>query len=152
MLRRRGLQEHSVESIRRELVELDLQDRVERDAEASAFRLASRSTVSEDVYQQEVGLIRTRRRWIKEQRERLEAQLADLERFTLSPESLTTLRQRLDARLDGSTPEDQRFILDALGARVVAQVDGTWELQLEVPTGVVSPVQTASDIPRLGWG
>ena len=53
------------------------EEQEEQEAEARAFRLASRGQVNEDVFNQEVGLIRTRQRWLTEQRERLEQQLLD---------------------------------------------------------------------------
>lgn len=82
-----------------------------------AFRLATRGQVSEAAFEQEVGLIRTRQRWLAEQRERLKRQLADLERYSISPESVELLRARLAERLAGATPEDRRFVLEAVGRR-----------------------------------
>ena len=80
--RRRGVTSETVESLRREIESLDRQLKEEREAEARAFRLAARSNVSEAVFDQEVGLIRTRQRWLEEQRELVRAKLSDLERFT----------------------------------------------------------------------
>ena len=133
MRRRMGIKEQSAESIRRELANLKRQDSEEQDAETRAFRLASHGKVSDEVFDQEVGLIRTRRRWIAEQRDRLGAQLADLERYSLSPELIGSLRQRLEGHLTGATLQDRRFVLEAVGAEVVAQGNGAWELELEVP-------------------
>ena len=113
--------------------------------EERAFRLGAHVKVSEDVYQREVGLIRTWRRWIAEQQERLHTQLADLERYSLSAESVVALRQRVEAHLAGATIEDRRFVLDAVGAKIIAQGDGTWEL--EVPREVEAEVQTVYTTP-----
>ena len=44
---------------------------------ARAFRLAARGNINEEVFNQEIGLIRTRQRWLAVQRERLGHQLAD---------------------------------------------------------------------------
>ena len=49
------------------------------------------------------------------------------------------LRQRLEARLATETPDDRRFILEAVGTRVMVQADGTWELELQVPREVPPP-------------
>ena len=150
MRHRQGIAEHSMESLRQELGELDRQDHEEQEAEARAFRLASRGRVSEAVFYQEVGLIRTRCRWIAEQRERVEAQLADLQRYHLSPESVALLRRRVAGRLAGATPQDRRFILEAVGVQVLVNEDGTWELELQVPWEAPADEQFVSTIPAKG--
>ncbi len=139
MQRRRGISAESEASLIRELESLERQQRAEQDAEARAFRLATRGNVSEEVFNQEIGLIRTRQRWIAEQRERLERQLADIQRYSIDPQSIEMLRQRLAARLAAATPDDRRFILGAVGTKVIVQADGTWELELQVPREVQAP-------------
>ena len=148
--RRHGITQHSIESMQRELADLRRQDREEQEAEAKAFRYLTHRKVSEDVYEQEVGLIRTRRRWIAEQRQHLERQLTDLERYNLSPESIAALRKRVESRLTNASPQDRRFVLEALGTQVIAHDDGTWELQLEVPKLIANEVQTAVTNPQKG--
>jgi hypothetical protein len=133
MQRRRGLTVGTVESLRKEVDTLKRKQQEERNAEAQAFRLATRTKVNEDVFDQEVGLIHTRQRWIKEEIERVQVQIKDLELYTFSSEALALLRQRLEARLASPTPEDIQYILEAVGARVVVQTDGSWELELQVP-------------------
>ncbi|MBI2859618.1 MAG: recombinase family protein, partial [Chloroflexi bacterium] len=108
-------------------------------AEARAFRLAARGSVSEAVYEEEVGLIRTKQRWIAEQRERVQGQLGDLERYRFDPHVVELMRERLDARLAGATPEDRRFVLESVGAKVIMQADKTWELEVQVPRQVPAP-------------
>jgi site-specific DNA recombinase len=154
--RKGGITEESEASLRRELADLQRQERTERDAEARAFRLAARGTVSEEVYQQEVGLIHTKQRWIAEQTGRLEQQLADLERYRFNPQSVELLRQRLESRLVGATAEDKRFVLEALGTKVMVQSDGTWELELQVPhdlpPAATEPLQVVNGRPELVEG
>ena len=103
--------------------------------------------VDQDVYEQEIGLIRTKRRWIAEQRERLGDQLADLQSYTLSREGLEALRDRLANRLEGATFSDRRFVLEALGVQVIAQSEGTWTFQVAMPTEQAAQLQTASSVP-----
>ena len=137
--RRRGITEESEASLLRDLKPLERQQKEEQEAEARAFRLASRGQVSEEVFSQEVGLIRTRQRWLAEQREGLEQQLEDIRRYSFDPENVARLRHRLAARLASATPEDRQFILKSLSARVLAQTDGTWELELQVPREAPAP-------------
>ena len=139
MQRRRGITIDTEISLRRELESLGRQQQEEQEAEAKAFRLASRTNVSEEVFNQEVGLIRTRQRWIQEQRQRVQAQLSDVERFSFSAEAIAQRRNRLDARLAGATVQDRRFVLEALDTNVMVHADGSWELELQVPRQIVAP-------------
>ena len=141
MQRRRAITADSEASLVRELEDLHRQQKEEREAEARAFRLAARAKVSEDVFNQETGLIRTRQRWIAEQMERLQGQLQDIQRYSFDPESVEQLRRRLEVRLGSATPEDRRFIFEALGVKVLAQTDGSWELELQVPRDASTPAE-----------
>ena len=140
--RRQGLQEGTVESIRQDLAGLEREDARARDDEAMAFRQLSRGKLSQDVYDQEVGLLQARRRWIAEEKERFRVQLADLERHHLSPEGVEALYRRLEARLATATVEDRRFVLETLGTHVTVQPDGAWHLAVQVPFEAEPQVQT----------
>ena len=153
--RRWDIQEQTLDSLRTELAELDRQERRERETEAQTLRLASRFEVSEDTFQQEVGLVRARRLWIGEERERVQARLDDLGDGLPGPRSLEILGHRLRERLANATCENQRFVLDALGATIIAQGDGTWELELEIPQDPPSDtpgLQIVNEGRRSGWG
>ena len=89
--------------------------------------------MNEAVYEEEIGLIHTRQRWLADHRQRVEAQLTDLERYRFDPDAIGIMRERLDTRLTGATVEDRRFILEAVGARVIMHDDKTWELEVQVP-------------------
>ncbi len=136
--RRLGISAQSEASLDRELESLGRQQREEQEAESRAFRPAARGNVSEEVFNQEIGLIHTRQRWLAEQEERLEQQLADIQRCSFDPQSIKTLRQWLEEKLATATPEDRRFILEAVGAKVLVQADGTWELELQIPREIPS--------------
>ena len=144
--RRRGISKESEASLMKELASLDRQHREEQDAEARAFRLASRGTVSEEVLTQETGLIRTKQLWIAEQKQRLEEQLNDIQRYSFDSRSVDILRQRLEAKLASATPDDRRFILEAIDTTVLVQADGTWELEIQVLREVPAPETDALQI------
>ena len=93
----------------------------------------TRGRVSEDVYQQEMGLIRTRRKWLGEQRERLKAQLADLERYSFHEADVDALRGRVETRLSYANADDRRFVLEAVGTPVIVNEGGTWKVEIRVP-------------------
>ena len=67
---RRAITAESQAGLIRQLDDLRRQDKEEREAEARAFRPTAHEKVSEEVFSQEVSLIRTRRHWIAEQMER----------------------------------------------------------------------------------
>ena len=146
MRHRQGFSDESEASLRRELASFDRQHSEELSAEARAFRLAAHGEVSEQVFEQETGLIRTKLQWIVEQRDRVLAQLADLERYRFDPVSVELLRKRLDTRLSSATEEDRRFILEAIGTKVIVQTDQSWELELQVPREVPEHVDNALQI------
>jgi hypothetical protein len=61
----------------------------------------------------------------------------------------------LQDRLAGATGQDRRFVLEAVGATILAQGDGSWELELSVPRAVPTEAQEPQIVntgPRLGWG
>ena len=135
-----------MESLRQELESLQRHHGEEKEAEARAFRLAARSDVSAEVFDQEVGLIRTKQRWLGEQLQRVQTQLSDVERYTFSEESVELLRQRLDFRLSGSVDEDKRFVLEAVGAKVIAQANRSWDLELQVPLLQAEPEEVLQTV------
>ena len=140
MQRRQGLLEASSESIGKEIAEVEGQGKTELEAESKAFRAYTRGKVSEDVYQQEIGLIRTRRKWLTEQRQRLESQLAQLNECNINDDDLKMLRTRVANRLDQAAPEDRRFVLEAVGTQVLVDEGGRWEVEIHVPRAE-SPAQ-----------
>ena len=95
--------------------------------------MVTRSKVSEDVYEKEVGLTTTRRRWIREHRERLTVQLQQLKRHTFTPEDIEALLRRVRSRLSSANPGDRRFVSEAVGASVFSCGDGSGEIELEIP-------------------
>ena len=147
--RRMDTTPHTLGSLRQELEGLMRQDTVERDAEAKAFRMGSHSNVSEEVYAQEIGLIKTKRRWIDEQKQRVQGQIDDLEQSMFSQDIVTELAGRLKERLRGATAEDRRFVLESMGTKVLVQPEGEWELELHIPQELTREVQTVGSRPGL---
>jgi len=153
--RRRQLEEQTAATLKEEMGQLERQARQEREAEAQAFRLASRYHLSEDVFRQELDVIRSRRQGIEERRRRVLSQLEMLDQGFPTAEAMEALQQRLGSVLSSEASRDRSLILDALGVSVLAHGDGSWDLELEVPREVaptVQDVQIENTGPRLGWG
>jgi len=147
--RRYGVTQESEASLRRQISNLESEGKKEQEAESRAFRLAAHANVSEEVFQQEVGLIRGRRQWLAEEHQRLEQQLADVERLSFSPDTIESLRCRLEEHLTRATPEDRRFVLESLGAKVIAYPDGTWDTEIELPREAQNHLQIESSRAEL---
>ncbi len=153
--RRRQLEEQTAVTLKEEMGQLERQARQEREAEAQAFRLASRYHLSEDVFQQELDVIRNRRQGIEERRRRVLSQLEMLDQGFPTAEAMEALQQKMGSVLSSEASRDRSLILDALGVSVIAHGDGSWDLELEVPREVaptVQDVQIENTGPRLGWG
>jgi hypothetical protein len=78
----------------------------------------------------------------------LEKQLADIERLSFSPDAVELLRCRFEEHLARATPEDRRFVLESLGAKVIAYPDGTWDMEIELPRQVQSNMQIEHGVPE----
>ena len=146
--------EQTIRSLKDELAGLEVKFREEQSAESQVLRLASRFQISEDVFLEEVGLIQTRQTWIENEKERLNGLLYGVQDVGPAPEALTILRDRLGENLSRCDFQDQKFVLDAVGAKVIAPGDGSWELELELPQEPPSVLdeQIENAGPRLGWG
>jgi hypothetical protein len=57
------------------------------------------------------------------------------------------LRRRFEERLERATPEDRRFVLESLGAKVIAYPDGTWDMEIELPRQVQNELQIEHSVP-----
>ena len=129
--RRKGITTETVESLHRELDSLIRQQREEREAEARAFRLATRVRLNEDVFNQEIGLIQTRQRWIEEQLHRVQSQISDMENYSFAPEAIDSFRDWLESRLASVALEDRRFVRRPWVPRAWSSptVAGSWSLE-----------------------
>lgn len=140
--RRSELPVLTAESLRGELADLEQRGQVQLQAEARAFRLAAQGLVSDEVYAQEVGLIRAHQRWTVEERERLRGKFRDVVRFEASSETVAALGCRIASRLES---EDREFALEAINAHVHAAENGEWELELSAP--VAQDLQAVNTSP-----
>lgn len=69
--------------------------------------------------------------------------------MSFSPEAIEALRQRFEEHLTRATPEDRRFVLESLGAKVIAYPSGTWDIEIELPRPVPSNMQIERSVPEL---
>jgi hypothetical protein len=89
--------------------------------------------LSDEAFQQEQALIKAKRKWIEEEIQRLKEKLETTQRFAVDSETIEAMRNRLGRNLDRATDEDWRVILEALGTKVLAFGDGTWDIEINIP-------------------
>ena len=81
----------------------------------------------------DAALLKAERSHIQEEIGRQEAQLTALNQSQSGVEAIKVLRERVVGKLNSATPEDRRFILEAVDTRVTVKHDKTLEIPLESP-------------------
>ncbi len=89
--------------------------------------------LSEEAFKQEKKLILARRDWLNEEIDRQRARLETLEKFRLNQTMVEHMRERLEHNLERATDEDWRFVLEALGTKILAFGDGNWDIEISIP-------------------
>ena len=116
-------------------------------AESELVGLRIRDKVSDEAYERNLALLRAERRWVDEERERIETELATLGSRSLSLVGLDQLRKEVALRLASGSAEDRRFVLEALELKVVVTTEGKIEVEFNIPTEPVKDV-IAFNTPR----
>ncbi len=79
--------------------------------------------VSDSALERNIALLKAQRAWVKEEQERIQAQLESLRRYKLTEDRLVEIRARIQTRLDSATPQDKRWVLECLNTRILAWPD-----------------------------
>lgn len=103
-------------------------------AESELVGLRIRGKVSDEAYDRQQSLLTAERQWIAEERERIREQLVHLKEESVSLISLERLRGQLEKKLASTEFADRRFILEALGTKVIVTTTGSVEIELAIPT------------------
>ena len=93
-------------------------------AESELAGLRIRGKISEDAYDRQQELLLTEKKWISEERKRLQEKLAELKQRSVSLIGLEQLRQRMADKILSNSFADRRFVLEALQTRVIVTADG----------------------------
>ncbi len=112
-------------------------DVVRRETELVGLRL--RGLVSDAALDRNASLLRAERNHIQDEIGRQEAELTSLKESQAGVEAIKLLRERMVDKLNSASPEDQRFILEAVDTRVTVKQDKTLEISLGVP-GIPAPI------------
>lgn len=107
------------------------------ESETELVMLKVNGQVSEEAFASASALLRAKRTHLGDEMDRHRAALATLEQSKTALASVVELRDRIIDRLDTATPEDRRWVLQALSTRVTVQ-DGDLEISLGVPANFVA--------------
>ena len=125
---RMGIAERTIEGLEQNIRDLEKDYRKTIEDERRALSL-----LSDEAFPQEQALLKTKRKWIEEEIQRLKEKVETTQRFAVDRETIETMRNRLGRNLDRATDEDWRVILEALDTKVLAFGDGTWDIEINIP-------------------
>ncbi len=116
-----------------ELKRLDRKSNENSNAESELVGLRIRGKVSDEAYDKQQSLLTAERQWIAEERERIREQLVHLKEESVSLISLERLRGQLEKKLASTEFADRRFILEALGTKVIVATTGSVDIEFAIP-------------------
>ncbi|NVM22820.1 MAG: recombinase family protein [Desulfobacterales bacterium] len=119
-----------------ELRRLDRQENANRNAEVELVGLRSRykDRISDEAFERQLIQIETERKWIAEQRGRVSEELSKLRTKSASLVGLEQLREQVEQKLESAEFADRRFVLEALGTRIIVTTEDAVEVEFAIPT------------------
>jgi len=100
-----------------------------------------------EAFEQEQILLTAKRNWLKEENERLTTKLSNLKKYDAKKEMVQQMRKSLQANLDRASNEDWRFILESIGAKIMAFADGSWDIEINIPVENKIPGKMPNSAP-----
>jgi uncharacterized protein YecT (DUF1311 family) len=142
---RQDVIQETITRLEAELRRLARQENSNRNAESELIGLRARykDRVSDEAFERQLALIEAQRKWIAEQRERVSSELEQLKAKSISLVGLEQLRDRVEKRLTSKEFADRRFVIEALGTRVVVTEEGNIEVEFSIPNGAPREVNGA---------
>ncbi|MBI4283437.1 MAG: recombinase family protein [Chloroflexi bacterium] len=115
-----------------EMRRLDRKSNENINAESELVNLRIRSKVSDEAYERQMVMILAERKWISEERQRIQQKLTDLKQKAVSLAGLEQLREQMADKVLSDSFDDRRFILEALNTRVIVTTDGRTEVEFTI--------------------
>jgi len=115
-----------------EMRRLDRKSNENVNAESELVSLRIRGKISDEAYERQQGLLLAERKWISEERKRIQEKLADLKQQSVSLVGLEQLRQQMAEKILSNSFADRRFILEALKTRVIVTTEGATEVEFTI--------------------
>ncbi|MCZ6536030.1 MAG: hypothetical protein O6914_08700 [Chloroflexi bacterium] len=135
-------QDVTEQAIVESLMQVEQRLEANRTAESKLIDLYTRGGVSPDVFPRNKGTLKAERTWCEEEIERLHQQVGGVRDKFVTLEQVNALRRRLGEKLVKATPENRRFVLEALETQVVSRADGSLNVTLAMPETAPGTVLT----------
>jgi len=126
--------QETIARLKYELERLDRKCNENSNAESELVGLRIRGKVSDEAYEKQGNLLKAERQWVTEEKERVDEKLKRLNQESVSLVSLERLRGQVERKLASTEFADRRFILEALGTKVVVTTNGSVEVEFAIPT------------------
>ncbi len=139
--------EESISRLEAEQRRLERKQNENINAESELAGLRIRGQISDEAYQRQRGLLLAERTWIAERARKGHDELEHLRRLASSQMSLEQLRSQVAHKLDSSSFEDRRFILEALATRVIVTTEGALEVEFTIGQRKDEGSAIASNVP-----
>lgn len=108
-----------------------LADVVRRESELANLRI--RGALSDEALDQSAALLRAERSHYLDEVERQKAAIATVEHTQAAIDSMAALTGRICSRLGSASPEERRWVLEALDTKVMVSEDGDLDISIGVP-------------------
>jgi hypothetical protein len=145
---RKGIIDGSIAKLEGQLKRLDRKWNDNANAESELVGLRIRGKVSDEPYDRQQSLLLTERRWIIEERERIENQLSKLRQNSVALVNLEHLRGQVEQKLASAEFADRRFVLEALGTKVIVTTDGKVEVEFTIGGERCESDEIALNLPQ----
>jgi len=101
-------------------------------AESELAGIRIRGKISDEAYDRQQGLLLAERKWISEERTRVQEKIVELNKRSASLVGLEQLRQRMAEKILSNSFADRRFVLEVLQTRVIVTADGATEVEFTI--------------------
>jgi hypothetical protein len=116
------------ESIENKIVELEKKYQHNIEKERKMVRL-----LSDEAFEKEKSILMAQRKWLAEEIQRQNQKLAETAQLEIREQTVEAMAERLAHNLDNASHEDWRYVIEALGVKVLSFGDGTWDVEVRVP-------------------
>lgn len=145
---RRGLIDDSIARLKEQLKRLDRKRNENINAESELVGLRIRGKVSDEPYDRQLSLLLAERRWIFEEKERVQEQIGKLKRNAVALVNLEVLKGQVEQKLASTEFADRRFVLEALGTKVLVTTEGKVEVEFTIGAGQGENDEIALNVPQ----
>ena len=139
-----GRTQETINSIERKLAALDVKEAKALQTETNLVLSRASGDASPESYERALTLVKAQQRWVAEERQRLQDELAAAQRREGVVLGLRDVRETLMSHLERGTVKDWREVFNALGVKVSIGEDGVVYVSLAIPEAESSIVRNTA--------